>query len=107
MVWNTFWAENKKEIDKTAKRFMAIDAEEHTVLRISCAPKGDENAYVETLYHPKDPSLGARVMRVAESVLLEKSDVDGVVENEQIVLLHWGEFEERVCSSSSKVLLTF
>jgi glutamyl/glutaminyl-tRNA synthetase len=92
MVWNTFWAENKKEIDKTAQRFMAIDAEEHTVLRITGAPKEENNAYTETSVHPKDPSLGTRVMRISDEVILESVDVDGIAEGENIVLLHWGTY---------------
>lgn len=90
MVWNTFWAENKKEIDKNAQRFMAIDGEEHTVLRISGVPKEESQAYLETQVHPKDPSLGMRVMRISDEVILEKEDTDGIVEGEDIVLLHWG-----------------
>ena len=91
MVWNTFWAENKKEIDKTAKRLMAIDGEKHTLLRIAGVPKEDDHAYVETHVHPKDPSMGKRVMRVASDVILERDDVEGIEIGEELVLLHWGE----------------
>lgn len=107
MVWNTFWAENKKEIDKTAKRFMAIDREEHTVLRIVGAPKADDNAYIETQCHPKDPSLGNRVMRIAESVILEKTDVDGIAAGEELVLLHWGKGRCSSCEEAQPKFFSF
>lgn len=91
MVWHTFWAENKKEIDKEAKRFMAIDKENHVVLKISNGPSDADNAYLQTTCHPKDPSLGTRLVRISKEVLLEASDaaeIAGVGDN--IVLLRWG-----------------
>lgn len=92
MVWNTFWAENKKEIDKKAKRFMAIDGEKHESLQITGGPKEEDHAYVETQVHPKDPSLGTRLVRISNEVLLEAVDVDGIEVGENIVLLRWGEY---------------
>lgn len=93
MVWSKFWAENKKEIDKTAKRFMAIDATQHVTLKVVNAPKVEDHAYLTTPFHPKDPSLGSRVLRIAQDVLLEKVDVDGLQVGEQIVLMRWGVVE--------------
>ena len=69
---------------------MAIDGEDHVLLQISGAPKEGEKAYVETKLHPKDPSLGTRLMRISNEVMLESVDVDGVEVGEEIVLLHWG-----------------
>jgi glutamyl-tRNA synthetase len=90
MDWTVFWSENKKEIDKTARRFMAIDKDEHIKLVVSNAPKGDNYSYVETSLHPKDPSLGTRVVRLSNEVLLESVDVEGIQVGEDIVLLRWG-----------------
>jgi glutamyl-tRNA synthetase len=91
MEWNKFWAENKKEIDKTAKRFMAIDKEQHAQLTVTNAPEADDFCFISTDYHPKDPTSGKRVVRVAKQVFLESVDVEGIVVNEEIVLLRWGE----------------
>ena len=91
MVWNKFWAENKKEIDKDAKRFMAIDKDENVTLTVTNAPDATENAFLSTDYQPKDPSLGKRVIRIAKHILLEKVDAEGIVVDENIVLLRWGE----------------
>ena len=90
MVWTKFWSENKKEIDKEAKRFMAIDAENHVLLRIIGTPKEENNAYVETEVHPKNPSLGTRLIRICSEVVLETIDVEGMEVGEDIVLMRWG-----------------
>jgi glutamyl-tRNA synthetase len=92
MVWTTFWAENKKEIDKVAKRYMAIDEAKHIVLKLNNVPDvADGDTYLETAFHPKDPALGKRVIRTSNQVLLEEGDVEGVEIGESIVLMRWGE----------------
>jgi glutamyl-tRNA synthetase len=90
MVWHAFWANNKKEIDVRAKRFMAIDAEQHAVLQITNAPAASDFAFKETSLHPKDPAMGTRAIRIADRVFLEKNDVDELVVGEEIVLMRWG-----------------
>ena len=90
MDWSMFWAENKKEIDKAAKRYMAIDKADHVKLTVTNGPKATDMTFVTTDLHPKDPSLGSRVIRLSESVLLETVDVEGVEVGEEIVLMRWG-----------------
>ena len=90
MEWGKFWAENKNEIDGLAKRFMAIDAKDHVVLKVTNGPAAVEYAYLTTDYFPKDPSKGKRCVRLAQEILLEKIDTEGVVVGETIVLMRWG-----------------
>jgi glutamyl-tRNA synthetase len=96
MVWNSFWAENKKELDKTARRFMAIDSNSNSTLTItnfpisSASSSANNETYVSTSLHPKDPSMGKRPMKLSSKVLLEKIDADDCVVGENIVLLRWG-----------------
>jgi glutamyl/glutaminyl-tRNA synthetase len=90
MDWMVFWSENKKELDKTAKRFMAIDRENNVRLTVTNAPKEDEYAFLEINLHPKDPSIGKRALRISSEVLLEKVDVEGIAVGESIVLMRWG-----------------
>eukprot|EP00522_Entomoneis_paludosa_P015533 CAMPEP_0172445112 /NCGR_PEP_ID=MMETSP1065-20121228/5055_1 /TAXON_ID=265537 /ORGANISM="Amphiprora paludosa, Strain CCMP125" /LENGTH=900 /DNA_ID=CAMNT_0013195907 /DNA_START=60 /DNA_END=2762 /DNA_ORIENTATION=+ len=90
MVWHTFWANNKKEIDGKAKRFMAIDKARNTKLVVTNGPKEGDFAFRETTLHPKDPAMGTRVIRLCDTVLLENVDVEGIVVGEDIVLLRWG-----------------
>ncbi|KAL7490040.1 hypothetical protein ACHAW6_015768 [Cyclotella cf. meneghiniana] len=88
MEWSKFWAENKKEIDKYAKRFMAIDKVDHVALTIKNANDGTN--FLSTDYLPKDPSFGKRLVRIGKRVLLEKVDTDGMEVGENIVLTRWG-----------------
>ena len=90
MDWSSFWALNKKEIDKNAKRFMAIDKTEHVRLKITNAPPAESLSYLTTDLHPKDPSLGHRLVRIGSEVLLETVDTDGMVVGELFVLVRWG-----------------
>ena len=90
MVWHTFFASNKKEIDGKAKRYMAIDKENHVKLIITNGPREADFAFKETTFHPKDPDMGSRVVRLSDTVLLESVDVEGIVPGEDIVLIRWG-----------------
>ena len=90
MVWHSFWANNKKEIDPKAKRFMAIDSEDNAVLTVTNGPSAESFTFKETTLHPKEPSMGTRAVRMAKKVILETEDVDGVEVGEEIVLLRWG-----------------
>lgn len=90
MEWNKFWAENKKEVDKRARRFMAIDAGNHVKLTVSNGPSTDEYSYITTSFHPKDPSIGKRVVRLAKEVLLETADAQDIKVGDEIVLIRWG-----------------
>ena len=108
MEWSKFWAENKKEIDKRAKRFMAIDKTEHVLLTVTNA--GDGVEYLSTDYLPKDPSFGKRLVRTGKKVMLEKVDTEGMEVGENIVLTRWGRFyvccEVAFCIRSTRQLNT-
>ena len=104
MVWNSFWAENKKELDKSARRFMAVDANANATLSITNFPDTADETYVSTSLHPKDPSMGQRPMKLSSKVLLEKVDADDCVEGENIVLLRWGIVKITKKSEDSKTL---
>jgi glutamyl/glutaminyl-tRNA synthetase len=92
MVWNSFWAENKKVLDASAKRYMAIDASDHVPLTVTNAPAADSNSFLIAAFHPKDVSMGERVIQIAQDVILETIDVEGITEGESIVLLRWGKW---------------
>ena len=88
MEWSKFWAENKKEIDKYAKRFMAIDKSDNVPLTVTNAEDG--MVFLTTDFLPKDPSFGKRLVRISKRVLLEKVDTEGMEVGEKIVLTRWG-----------------
>lgn len=92
MDWSKFWAENKKYIDKVAKRFMAIASEssERIAVTVTNAPSIESHSYLTTAYHPKDPALGQRTIRIANKVWLEAVDAKDMVVGEEFVLVRWG-----------------
>lgn len=90
MEWKKFWAENKKEIDKEAKRYMAIDKVDNVKLTVTNGPSEDDNAYLTTDFLPKNAAFGKRIVRISKEVLLEKVDTDGIAVGENIVLMRWG-----------------
>jgi glutamyl-tRNA synthetase len=90
MDWMAFFAENKIELDKTARRFMAVDKESNVTLTVTNGPSAVEHVYVQTPNHPKDASLGTRAIRTCKQVLLESVDVEGIEVGESIVLMRWG-----------------
>jgi len=105
MVWNSFWAENKKELDKTARRFMAVEAAASATLSITNFSETEGcDKYISTSLHPKDPSMGLRPMKLSSKVLLEKVDAEDCVVGENIVLLRWGVFKITSKSEDSKTL---
>lgn len=104
MEWSKFWAENKKEIDKRAKRFMAIDKAEHAVLTVTNADDG--TAFLSTDYLPKDPSFGKRLVRIGKKVLLEKVDTEGITVGENIVLTRWGKLSALIVCVYQSFLVT-
>jgi len=91
MEWGKFWAENKKEIDRIAKRFMAIGTDDNVELVVENGPKEDgPMEFLSADLLPKDASFGKRLVRKANKVLLEKGDVEGIEVGEEIVLMRWG-----------------
>jgi len=91
MEWGKFWAENKKEIDRLAKRFMAIDTVDNVELVVENGPAEDgPKEFISTDLMPKDASFGKRLVRKANKVILEKVDIDGIEVGEEIVLMRWG-----------------
>ena len=91
MEWNKFWAKNKKEIDGSAKRFMAVSEKTGCIkLTVSNAPKMDANAFITTDYLPKDATAGKRIVRIGPDILVEKSDCEGIAVGENVVLMRWG-----------------
>jgi glutamyl-tRNA synthetase len=90
MELKKIWAENKKEIDKHAKRFMAIDKTNNIELTVTNGPNEGENSFLSADLLPKDVSYGKRLVRLSKKVLLEKTDVCDVEVGEEIVLMRWG-----------------
>mmetsp|Transcript_16523 Transcript_16523/g.18346 ORF Transcript_16523/g.18346 Transcript_16523/m.18346 type:complete len:268 (+) Transcript_16523:2026-2829(+) len=80
----------RKKIDVQAKRFMAIAKDERTAITITNAPTTESLSFVTTDYHPKDPSLGSRKVRIADKIWLEAIDAQELTIGEEFVLMRWG-----------------
>jgi len=88
MGWDKIWAENKKIIDPTVTRFMALLSDDIVPLTLAGAPAEPFN---ETLYkHPKDQSFGKKVRQFAPTVLVQQEDATEIVDGEEVTLMSWG-----------------
>ena len=90
MEWSKFWAENKKEIDDGAKRFMSVSEDNRATLTLTNVGKPEENHFFTTDNHPKFPALGKRIVKISSTIFLEASDLDGIALGEDVTLMRWG-----------------
>jgi len=91
MEWDKFWSENKKALEETSSRYMAID-------KLTAVPFIITNMDISTSsvvsvqIHPQKPELGYRAMRRSNRLLLEGEDAVLLREGEEVTLLRWGNF---------------
>lgn len=87
MEWNKFWTLNKKEIDPIAARYMAVMEKTAIELRINNV---SGVTTVKCPLHPKNDSLGEKIIQCSNIILLEEEDAKAIKENEEITLMRWG-----------------
>jgi len=91
MEWDKLWSINAKHIDKTAPRFTAISKENSIIIKI-------QNFYSIKDYsekvnlHPKNPSLGQKIIYKTAQIIIEKDDANLLKIGEKITLIKWGNF---------------
>lgn len=92
MEWDSFWSINKKGYEHSSPRYMAVFADSCVPLQVENGPESrqDAGAAISIPLHPKRPELGSRVLRLANVVLLEGQDAEGLTEGEEVTLLRWG-----------------
>eukprot|EP00834_Sanchytrium_tribonematis_P003520 NODE_138_length_16264_cov_1.140860.p4 type:complete len:510 gc:universal NODE_138_length_16264_cov_1.140860:10989-9460(-) len=98
--WDKIWALNKKILDLNCPRLTALDSEESLVELLlepdSSAmedPLGNlkNSCYIKELpSHQKNESLGNRKVPYYSTVLIEKSDAESLVIDEEVTLMNWG-----------------
>lgn len=91
MEWNKFWTLNKKEIDPIAPRYMAVL--EKSVIELRVSNVGDKITTVECDLHPKNASLGKKIIQCSNVIYLEEADAKDIKEGEEITLMRWGNFK--------------
>ncbi len=74
MEWDKIWAINKKHIDPIARKLTAISVPGKIIVNVA---NYDEIDQIEVMadYHPKNKSLGERLVYKAKEVILEKEDL--------------------------------
>jgi glutamyl-tRNA synthetase len=90
MEWDKFWSQNAKIMDKTASRFFAVGAESGVPLVLANFPEAEEGSGLQVQLHPKDPSLGYKVMTTGSQLLVEREDAAQFVVGEEVTLMRWG-----------------
>ncbi|GMF55925.1 unnamed protein product [Phytophthora fragariaefolia] len=88
MEWDKFWTLNKRVLDPTAPRYFAIAKESSVPLTLTNV--SNEVISIPVARHPKDPSMGNKMVRFCNKLLLERDDVNNFVEGEEVTLMRHG-----------------
>lgn len=85
MEWDKIWAFNKKVIDRIAPRFTALEGD---LIPVCIAGAKEEATTAQK--HPKDPSIGEKVVWRAPRVFIEAVDAADLKEGENATFINWG-----------------
>ncbi|KAG6957046.1 hypothetical protein JG687_00010218 [Phytophthora cactorum] len=88
MEWDKFWTLNKRVLDPIAPRYFAIAQESSVPLTLTNV--SGEVIGIPVARHPKDPSMGNKMVRFCNKLLLERDDVNNFVEGEEVTLMRHG-----------------
>ncbi|ETN01274.1 glutamate-tRNA ligase [Phytophthora nicotianae INRA-310] len=88
MEWDKFWTLNKRVLDPTAPRYFAVAKESSVPLTLTNV--SGEVIGIPVARHPKDPSMGNKMVRFCNKLLLERDDVNNFVEGEEVTLMRHG-----------------
>ncbi|KAJ4988620.1 glutamyl-tRNA synthetase [Stagonosporopsis vannaccii] len=101
--WYSFWATNKKHIEPTAARYIAIDEAAQVPVTIIGAREG-----VITEDKPKHAKydLGNKKVVFSKDILMEQADAQSFAQDEEITLMNWGNAIVRKISHSLNPLST-
>jgi glutamyl-tRNA synthetase len=89
MEWDKFWTINKRVIDPIAPRYFALDQDRAIPLELTNVPD-DQVIGLPIARHPKNPSMGNKIMRFGRHLLVEQDDVVQFQENEEVTLMRHG-----------------
>ncbi|EER19379.1 glutamate--tRNA ligase, putative [Perkinsus marinus ATCC 50983] len=87
MEWDKIWTINKQKIDSVVPRYAAVgdDAVELLLEGAPTTPTGKDEPK-----HPKNPSLGKRLIMLSDHVLIDAGDAAELQKGEEVTLMHWG-----------------
>jgi glutamyl-tRNA synthetase len=90
MSWDSIWAFNKKFLDPTVPRYMAISADNACKVAITNAPFANGVEYQTKSKHPKNPNAGQKSVALAANLLIEQEDAKTLVKDEKVTFMGWG-----------------
>eukprot|EP00941_MAST-03F_sp_MAST-3F-sp1_P004623 g4623.t1 len=92
MEWDKFWSLNRKVLDPTAPRLMAISKDSKVEFVVNDLNAGDSNVEkgLRVALHPKNPNLGCHVKFIADTVYIESDDAATLVEGTECTLMRYG-----------------
>ena len=101
MEWDKIWAMNKKVIDPVAPRFTSIDEKYCVPVNIAGSVKVEA---VQADKHPKDKSVGTKMVWRSKTVLIDGVDAETLKEGENATFVNWGNILiKKVNKSNGKV----
>jgi len=83
--WSLIWNVNKKVIDPTAPRYMAVEHPTAFVLSDKVETHLEERAL-----HKKNPEVGTKKIWVGSNLIIEQDDAQTLKEGEELTLMDWG-----------------
>ncbi len=87
MEWEKLWVLNKKIIDPTAPRLVAVDKE---MTRMTLTGPGTEEATVELPRHKKCPAAGTKPVVRGPVVWIDTADAALLKAGDRVTLMDWG-----------------
>lgn len=96
MEWDKFWTLNKRVIDATARRYFAISKENQVDLILTnVVPSESEHLWkgIRVPRHPKDESMGNKIMRFGKHLIIEKEDAEHFQLHEEVTLMRYGNIQ--------------
>ncbi|KAA0190299.1 hypothetical protein HAZT_HAZT002289 [Hyalella azteca] len=86
MEWDKIWSFNKKVIDASAPRYVALEKETLVPVKVS----GAKLEAMSVQKHPKDPTIGNKTVWVGPNILIEQVDAEELKEGENATFINWG-----------------
>ncbi|RVE44606.1 hypothetical protein evm_010744 [Chilo suppressalis] len=87
MEWDKIWAINKKVIDPVAPRYTALETNQPVPVNL----KGvTSDSQLSVPLHPKNPSVGTKIVWVSPRLLIDQADAQTLKEGENATFINYG-----------------
>ena len=86
MEWDKIWSVNKKVIDPIVPRYTALLKDELVAINI----EGTEEGSKKVPKHPKDTSIGEKVIHFSSKLYIDGADAEVLHPGEIVTFINWG-----------------